>query len=76
MTRQGSYDRILRMEIPEQYEVLDPEALGKRLGYTRSTVLTHLSRKRWDKIPEPSRKLTMGPVWYLGNVEEWENERG
>ena len=49
----------------------EQEALGAMLGYTRSTVLTHLSRERWDKIPPPSRRLAMGPVWYVGDVEEW-----
>jgi predicted DNA-binding transcriptional regulator AlpA len=67
--------RFWAMEIPEQYEVLDPEALADTLGYTRSTVLTHLSRQRWDKIPPPSRRLAMGPVWYLGDVDEWKDIR-
>ncbi len=69
------YDRLPNMEIPERYEVLDPEALAQGLGYTRSTVLTHLSRERWDKIPPPSRRLVMGPIWYLGDVEEWRDIR-
>ena len=59
------------MDVPDRYEVLDAHALAKQLRYTRSTVLTHLSRERWDKIPPPSRRLTMGPVWYLGEVQEW-----
>ncbi len=59
------------MEIPERFEVLDPEALAQRLGYTRATVYTHLSRERFDKIPPPSRRLAMGPIWYLGDVEEF-----
>ena len=62
------------MDIPEQYEVLDADALARRLGYTRTTVWTHLSRERWDKIPPPSRRLAMGPVWYVGDVEEWRKE--
>lgn len=73
MMRQGTYDKIPNMKIPETFEVMDPEALSERLGYTRSTVLTHLSRERWDKIPPPSRRLSMGPIWYLGDVEEWRN---
>ena len=64
------------MKIPERFEVLDAEALGGRLGYTRSSVLTHLSRERFDKIPPPSRRLATGPIWYVGDVEEWRNIRG
>jgi predicted DNA-binding transcriptional regulator AlpA len=63
------------VEIPERFEVLDSEALAQRLGYTRATVLTHLSRERFDKIPPPSRRLAMGPIWYLGDVEEWRSSR-
>ncbi len=63
------------MEVPEQYEVLDPVALGHLLGYSRATVYTHLSRERFDKIPPPSRRLAMGPIWYLGDVEEWRDIR-
>jgi predicted DNA-binding transcriptional regulator AlpA len=59
------------MKIPERYEVLDIAELARRLGYTNSTIRTHLARHRFDKIPEPSRRLAMGPVWYLGDVEEW-----
>lgn len=73
--RQDQFDKIHVMKIPERYEVLDPDALAQRLGYTRSTVYTHLSRERWDKIPPPSRRLAMGPIWYLGDVEEWRNMR-
>ena len=71
LIHQGMYDNLPVMDVPERYEVLDPEALGVRLGYTRSTVLTHLSRGRWDKIPQPSKRLAMGPVWYVGDVEKW-----
>ena len=74
--RQGMYDNISVVDVPERFEVLDSEALGARLGYTRSTVLTHLSRGRWDKIPSPSRRLAMGPIWYVGDVEEWRTIRG
>jgi hypothetical protein len=63
------------MEIPEQYEVMDIAALARHLGYTASTIRTHLSRERWDKIPPPSRRLTMGPIWYLGDVEEWRSKQ-
>ena len=63
------------MQIPDKYEVLDTKLLGERLGYKYSTMLTHLSRKRWDKIPEPSRRLAIGPLWYLGDVEEWESKK-
>jgi predicted DNA-binding transcriptional regulator AlpA len=77
LTCQAPFDKIQSMEIPEQYEVLDPDALARQLGYTRSTVYTHLSRERWDKIPPPSVRLAMGPVWYVGDVEEWQQaEKG
>ncbi len=65
-----------RYQVPEHCEVLDPQALGEYLGYTRATVLTHLSRQRWDKIPKPSRRLAMGPIWYAGDVEDWKKGRG
>ncbi len=68
--------RFWTMEIPEKFKVLDPEALGATLGYTRSTVLTHLSRGRFDKIPRPSRRLAMGPIWYQGDIDEWRIIRG
>ena len=63
------------MEIPERYRVLSIKELGEYVGYTHSTVYTHLSRHRWDKIPPPSIRLGSGPVWYLGDVEEWKGEQ-
>ena len=76
LTCQVRLDKIIRVEIPKQYEVLDPVALARYLGYTRSTIWTHVSRERWDKIPPPSRRLAMGPVWYVGDVEEWKQVKG
>ena len=64
------------MKIPMQYQVLDAEALGRELGYTRSTVHTHVSRERWDKIPKPDVKLSAGPIWYVGSVREWREKVG
>jgi predicted DNA-binding transcriptional regulator AlpA len=75
LTCQGELDIVSGMEIPEQYEVLGPDELARQLGYTPSTVYTHLSRNRFDKIPAPSRRLAMGPVWYVGDVEEWRTIR-
>jgi hypothetical protein len=72
---QGIFDKLSNMKIPERYEVLDAEALAQLLGFTRSTVLTHLSRQRWDKIPPPSRRLAMGPIWYVGGVQEWQRKK-
>ena len=63
------------MEIPERFQVFGPDELARHLGYTRSTVYTHLSRERWDKVPPPSRRLAMGPIWYQGDVENWREER-
>ena len=62
------------MEIPERYKVMDIAALAKYLGYTPSTVRTYLARKRWERVPEPSVKLTVSPIWYLGDVEEWKGK--
>jgi len=33
-----------RIDAPDDYEVLDATALGKRLGFKRDTVLTYLSQ--------------------------------
>ena len=63
------------VEIPKSYEVLDATALGERLGLKRDTVLTYLSRRNFERIPRPNRKLAMGPVWFEGNVNEWEAKR-
>jgi predicted DNA-binding transcriptional regulator AlpA len=61
-----------RIEAPEDYEVLDATALGKRLGFKRDTVLAYLSRKYFHCIPRPNRLLAMGPIWYEKSVREWE----
>jgi hypothetical protein len=63
------------IEISEEYEVLDASALGKRLGVKRQTVLSYLARKNYRVIPEPDRRLAMGPLWYEGNVRQWESNR-
>ena len=59
------------MEIPERYKVMDIAALAEYLGYKPSTVRTYITRKRWKRIPQPRVQLTVGPVWYVGDVEEW-----
>ena len=61
-----------RIDVPEDYEVLDATALGRRLGFKRDTVLAYLSRGNFRRIPRPSRQLAMGPVWYEKLVREWE----
>jgi hypothetical protein len=61
-----------RIEVLEDYELLDATALGKRLGFKRDTVLAYLSRRSFGRIPRPNRKLAMGPVWFERTVEEWE----
>ena len=53
--------------------MLDATALGKRLGIKRATVLSYLSRRR-KGVPEPSVRLAVGPIWYLGDVQEWEKK--
>ena len=62
--------------IPEQYEVMDTHLLAQHLGYTYSTLRTHLAREMWDKIPEPSVRLATGPLWYRCHVEEWQKDKG
>jgi predicted DNA-binding transcriptional regulator AlpA len=58
--------------VPEDYEVLDATALGRRLGLKRDTVLAYLSRRSFRRIPRPNRLLAMGPIWYEKSVREWE----
>ena len=51
-----------RIEMQEDYEVLDATALGKRLEFKRDTVLAYLSRGNFRRIPRPNRQLAMGPI--------------
>ena len=61
-----------RIDVPEDYEVLDATALGKRLGFKRDTVLAYLSRRNFGRVPRPNHLLVMGPIWYEKSVKEWE----
>jgi hypothetical protein len=61
-----------RIDVPEDYEVLDATALGRRLGFKRNTVLAYLSRRNFGRIPRPNRQLAMGPIWYEKSVKKWE----
>jgi hypothetical protein len=61
-----------RVQVPNDYEVLDATALGRRLGFKRDTVLAYLSRRNFRRIPRPNRQLAMGPIWYEKSVREWE----
>ena len=63
-----------RIEVPEDYEVLDATALGRRLGFKRDTVLAYLSRRNFGLIPRPNRQLAMGPIWYEKSVREWQEK--
>jgi hypothetical protein len=67
---------VNRMEVPEDYDVLDATALGRRLSFKRETVLAYLSRRNFRRIPRPNRLLAMGPIWYEKSVREWEAEEG
>jgi predicted DNA-binding transcriptional regulator AlpA len=67
-------DDLNRIEVPEDYEVLDATALGRRLGFKRDTVLAYLSRGNFGRIPRPNRLLAMGPIWYEKNVREWQEK--
>ena len=62
------------IEVPEDYEVLDATALGRRLGFRRDTVLAYLSRRNFGRIPRPNRQLAMGPIWYEKSVRDWEEK--
>ena len=73
MVREADLDRI---DVPEDFEVLDATALGERLGLKRGTVLAYLSRGNYRRIPRPNRKLAMGPLWYEASVKEWESRKG
>ena len=66
---------VNRIEVPENYEVLDATALGERLGLKWDTVLAYLSRRNYRRIPRPNRKLAMGPVWFEVSVKEWESRQ-
>ena len=61
-----------RVQVPNDYEVLDATALGRRLGFKRDTVLAYLSRKNFRRIPRTNRLLAMGPIWYENSVRDWE----
>src|SRR3712207_7464389 len=61
-----------RIDVPEDYEVLDATALGRRLGFKGDTVLAYLSRRHFRRIPRPNRQLAMGPIWYEKRGKEWE----
>jgi len=69
MVREADLNRI---DVPDDYEVLDATALGRRLGFKRDTVLAYLSRRNFGRIPRPNRLLAMGPIWYEQSVKEWE----
>ena len=69
MVKKGDLNQI---DVPEDYEVLDATALGRRLGFKRDTVLAYLSRRNFRRIPRPNRQLAMGPIWYEKSVGEWE----
>jgi hypothetical protein len=63
---------LSRVEVPEDYDVLDATTLGRRLGFKRDTVLAYFSRRNFRRIPRPNRLLAMGPIWYEKCVREWE----
>ena len=71
MLKEADLDEI---KLPEDYEVLDATALGRRLGFKRDTVLAYLSRRNFRCIPRPNRLLAMGPLWYEKSVKEWEEK--
>ena len=46
-----------RIDVPEDYEVLDATALGTRWGLKRDTVLAYLSRRNFRCLPRPTASL-------------------
>jgi predicted DNA-binding transcriptional regulator AlpA len=72
MVREADLNKV---EVPEQFEVLDADALARRLGLKRQTVQAYMARGWWHLIPRPNRKLSMGPVWYESSVRDWEGSR-
>lgn len=68
-------ERIDRIEVPNDYEVLDAEMLARRLGFKKQTVQAYMTRGNWSKIPKPHRQLMFGPIWYMGAVKRWEQGR-
>ncbi len=48
---------LAHVPIPEEYEVLDTNALAERLGLSRNTIFTYLNRKSYHRIPKPDRRL-------------------
>jgi len=64
-----------RIGVPQECEVLDATAVGRRLGFKRDTVLAYLSRRNYRRISRPNRQLAMGPIWYEKSVREWEARR-
>ena len=57
MVKEADLDRI---DVPEDYEVLDATAVGRRLGFKRDTVLAYLSRRNFRRIPRPNRPACHG----------------
>jgi hypothetical protein len=72
MVREADLDKV---EVPEGFEVLDAEALARRLGLRRQTVQAYISRGWYHLIPRPNRVLKVGPIWYAGVVRSWEEGR-
>jgi hypothetical protein len=70
--READLDKV---EVPEGFEVLDAEALARRLGLRRQTVQAYISRGWYHLIPRPNRVLKVGPIWYVSAVRSWENNK-
>jgi hypothetical protein len=55
----GKEADLIRIEVPEDYEVLNATVLGRRLYFKRDTVLAYHSRRNFRCIPRPNRLLAM-----------------
>jgi hypothetical protein len=49
-----------RIDVPEDYEILDATAVGRRLGFKRDTVLAYLSRRTSAAYLAPTACLRWG----------------
>ena len=67
-------DGLACAPIPEDYEILDANALAQRLGLSRNTIFTYLQRGSFHRVPKPDRRLSMGPIWYEISVRNWEQQ--
>ena len=67
-------DGLACAPIPEDYEILDANALAQRLGLSRNTIFTYLQRGSFHRVPKADRRLSVGPICYEISVRNWEQQ--